>query len=146
MKTLVNCTPTEFFAQTNKIRSHAEKWLKDTKILEIRKSVPEGMPKISESMSAEEKEEVLLKRKEVIRKTALTNLNKMLDSIMTDYPKETIELMALCCFIDPEDADNHTMGEYLANFTEVISDEAVLGFFSSLGLLEAQNTSDVPEL
>lgn len=145
MKTLVNCTPTEFFAQTNLIRMHAEKWLKATKVLEIRKNVPENLPTISDSMSAEDKEKVLSERKDIIRKTALSNLSKMLDAIMKDYPKETIELMALCCFIDPKDADNHTMSEYLASFNEIISDEAVLGFFSSLGLLGVQNTSDAPE-
>ena len=145
MKTLVNCTPTEFFAQTNKIRKSAEKWLKDTNILEIRHKVPKNLPEISADMSVEDKERVLSERKEIIRKTALTNLSEMFDSIIDKYPEETIELMALCCFVEPKDADNHTMSEYIANFNEILSDEAVLGFFSSLGLLGAQNTSDVPQ-
>lgn len=144
MKTLVNCTPTEFFTQTNKIRKSAEKWLKDTNILEIRTHGPKNLPEISSDMSIEEKEKVLSERKEIIRKTAFANLSEMLNAVIGEYPKETIELMALCCFVEPEHADDHTMGEYLSNFNEMISDEAVLGFFSSLGLLGAENTSDVP--
>lgn len=144
MKTLVNCTPTEFFVQTNKIRKSAEKWLKDTKVMEIRMREPKNLPKISSDMSTEEKETVLAERKKIIHKTALSNLSEMIESVIGEHPKETIELMALCCFVDPKDADNHTMGEYLSNFNEMISDEAVLGFFSSLGLLEVKNTSDVP--
>lgn len=146
MKTLVNCTPTEFFSQTNKIRKSAEKWLKDTNILEIRRHGPEDLPKISDDMSVEDKEKILSERKEIIRKTALANLSEMFNVIIGEYPQETIELMALCCFIEPEDADNYTMSEYLANFNEILSDEAVLGFFSSLGLLGVENTSDVPQV
>ena len=145
MKTLVNCTPTEFFAQTNRIRKSAEKWLKDTKVLEIRRREPENLPELSDATSVEDKARILAERKEIIRKTAFANLNEMLNAVIDEYPKETIELMALCCFVEPEDADKHTMSEYLANFNEIISDEAVLGFFSSLGLLGVENTSDVPQ-
>ena len=43
-----------------------------------------------------------------------------------------MDLLALLCFVDPEDVDNHTMDEYLKAITEMITNDAVIGFFTSL--------------
>ena len=51
MKNLANCTPTEFFRQTNLIRKSVSKWLTDTDIQGIRKRMPE----IPEDASPEER-------------------------------------------------------------------------------------------
>ena len=40
MKTLATCKPTEFLKQTNLIRKRAEKWIKDIRFFEIRKTIP----------------------------------------------------------------------------------------------------------
>lgn len=139
MKTLVNCTPTEFFVQTNKIRKAAEKWLKDTNILEIRRRMPQGDFVTPKGASAEEVKAKMEERKKAWAEQAKKNLFDILDSILEDHPQETIELMALVCFIDPEDADNHAMSEYLQCINEVIMDEAVIGFFTSLISLGEMN-------
>ena len=124
MKTLANCTPREFLVQTSKIRKSVEKWLTLTKILEIRKNQPE--------VEAAASEEV---RKAALEKQVRLNLSSMLDAILDEYPEETAELLGLLCFIEPEDLDNHSMIELLANVTEILTSEEVLSFFISLAQL-----------
>ena len=121
MKNLANCKPSEFFVQTNKIRKSVAKWLTVTEIHEIRKR----LPKYDDKMEAEERAKV---RREQMQK----NMEAILDAVLEDHPKETIEIMALACFIDPKDADNHPMSEYLKSISELMADESVLSFFTSL--------------
>ena len=58
MKNLANCKPSEFLRQTNKIRRAAEKWLKITDIMEIRKTLPE----LPEDISTAERKEAIAKQ------------------------------------------------------------------------------------
>lgn len=143
MKTLATCKPTEFLAQANKIRKHAEKWLKDTKILEIRKNLPE-VKKIPEGATAEERAEIIEANKKVLQQQANVNLSKMLDAAMDEHPEETLQLLALCCFIEPEEIDDHPVAEYLTAIAELLGDASVLSFFSSLVQLGVTLGSDVP--
>lgn len=124
MKNLANCKPSEFLVQTNRIRKSVEKWLTVTEIHEIRKRVP----KYDEDMSPEDRTKL---KGEQIRK----NMADILDAVLEKHPEETIEVMALACFIEPEDADNHPMSEYLDAIRELISNESVLSFFTSLASL-----------
>lgn len=121
MKNLANCGPTEFFVQTNKIRKSVAKWLTETDIHNIRKR----LPKYDDGMDAEKRQEV---RMEQMRK----NLDAILDAVLEEHPAETAEIMALACFIDPKDAENHPMSEYLLSVGQMLSDEGVLSFFTSL--------------
>lgn len=121
MKNLANCKPTEFLVQTNKIRKSAEKWLTLTGIPDIRKNVPP----LKEGQTKEE-------RKAELEKQAKENLSKIFDAILEEHPQETVELMGLMCFVEPEDVDNHPMSFYLESVAEIMNDEAVLGFFTSL--------------
>lgn len=121
MKNLANCKPSEFFVQTNKIRKSVAKWLTVTEIHEIRKR----LPKYDDKMDAEERSKI---RREQMQK----NMKAILDAVLEKHPMETIEIMALACFIDPKDADNHPMSEYLKSISELMADESVLSFFTSL--------------
>lgn len=121
MKNLANCKPSEFFVQTNKIRKSVAKWLTVTEIHEIRKR----LPKYDDKMDADERAKV---RREQMQK----NMEAILDAVLEKHPMETIEIMALACFIDPKDADNHPMSEYLKSISELMADESVLSFFTSL--------------
>ena len=121
MKNLANCTPREFLRQTNKIRKAVAKWLSLTEINKIRKTLPQ----IPEDADDDEKQAL-------IKEQAVKNMNKILDIIMDDHPDETVELLALLCFVEPEDVDKHTMSEYLGAFGELISNSEVIGFFISL--------------
>lgn len=127
MKNLANCKPSEFLKQTNKIRKSVSKWLTNTDIMNIRKRAPQ----FSEDATEEEKNKVL-------QEQVKNNLSAILDSILDDHPDETLELLALLCFVEPDEVDNYPIKEYLKSFNELINDEVVLGFFMSLVQLANQ--------
>lgn len=121
MKNLANCKPTEFVAQTNKIRKSVSKWLADTDISNIRKK----MPDIPEDATDE-------KRQELAFEQAKSNMGEILDAVLDKHPEETLEVLALCCFVEPKDVDNHTMEEYFEAITELLNNRTVINFFTSL--------------
>ena len=129
MKTLANCTPREFLVQTNRIRKHVANWLELTKVLEIRKRPPV----FPEGATEEEK-------KEISREQAKENIYAMMDAAMEEHAKETAELIGLLCFIEPEDLDNHKPLEFVKPIAELLDDEDVIGFFTSLMRLERKTT------
>lgn len=139
MKTLVNCTPTEFMSQTYKIKEAVSKWLTDTDILNIRKQLPNGLIKLSEVGSEEEKSKAIENNKKLLQEQSKKNLSIILNAVLKDHPKETLEVLALICFVEPEDVDKHPMREYLLAINEIINDEAVIGFFTSLAQLGQLN-------
>lgn len=141
LKTLATCKPSEFLRQTNRVKKSVEKWLTDTDILNIRNRMPvlEIMPK---DASDEERRAIFERNQRSAKEQTRKNLSAILDAILEEHPDETLEVLALCCFIEPEDADNHTVAEYLMAFNSLINDKAVLDFFTSLALLGQMNTSD----
>lgn len=132
MKNLANCKPSEFLKQTNRIRKSVEKWLKLTDVMNIRKRKPGGMPEIQKDMSKDEVEAVLEKQKTMMAEQAQQNLKAMLDAMLDEHPDETLEVLALCCFVEPENVDDHTVSEYLLSINELLADEAVRDFFTFL--------------
>ena len=126
MKNLANCKPSEFLKQTNKIRKSVSKWLADTDVMNIRKR----QPSIPEGASDEE-------RRKLIEEQVVKNLNAMFDAVLDEHPDETLELLALLCFVEPKDIDKHPITEYLDSFSELISNSSVIGFFTSLTQLES---------
>lgn len=141
MKTLANCTPREFLKQTNRIRISAEKWLTATKILEIRKRMPE-LPAPTETKDKAELQKAIEERKEAFAKQTRENLFAMLEAMLETNADETLELLALCCFVEPEDVDNHTMSEYLVSIGELLNDVGVISFFDSLVRLGVSSTAN----
>lgn len=121
MKNLANCNPSEFLTQTNKIRKSVSKWLTDTDIVNIRKR----MPKLPENATGEEKRQAL-------EKQATENFNAILDSILDEHPQETLGILALACFIEPEHVDDYAVKDYIGAINEMIGDQVVLDFFMSL--------------
>ena len=130
MKTLANCNPLEFLTQTNKIRKSVESWLTLTKVMEIRKNLPEYDPKATKDENIEE-----------LNRQVQKNLSDMLDAVLEEHPKETAELLCLVCFIEPEDMEKHTMIELLGAIKEIINNAEVISFFASLARLVLNNTS-----
>ena len=141
MKNLANCKPTEFFKQTVKIKRAVEKWLTDTDIINIRKTVAKPSP-ISNDMTDEERKAAVDDFQKRVEEQAMKNMSRIFDAIMEEHPDETMDLLALLCFVEPKDIDNHTMDEYLKAITEMITNDAVIGFFTSLGRLGLFNTSN----
>lgn len=130
LKTLADCKPSEFLKQTNRIRKSAEKWLTDTDIANIRKRLPkfETAPK---EATDEQRSEIIKRNAAAKAEQAKKNLSAILDAMLDEHPDETLEVLALCCFVEPENVDDHTVGEYLTAFAKLIGDESVIGFFTS---------------
>lgn len=128
MKNLANCKPSEFLVQTNKIRKAVDKWLTDTDIMNIRSRLPE----VKEDMTADQVEQAKVKQMKA-------NFNAILDAMLDEHPDETLEVLALICFVEPKDFDNHSVSEYLASISEVLNNEAVIGFFTSLAQWGSMN-------
>lgn len=131
MKNLTNCTPIEFLKQTNRIRHSVEKWLKVTDIMNIKNSLP-NFVEINDNMSEEERKEKADINKELVREQNKKKLSLILDKCLDEHAEETLELMALMCFVEPEHINEHSAMEYLKEVTEMISNKDVLDFFSSL--------------
>lgn len=134
MKTLANCKPSEFLKQTNRIRKAVSKWLTDTDIISIRQRIPK-YETVPQSASEDEKKEVIKKNTALLREQQRQNLKAIFDAMLDDHPDETLEVIALCCFIEPKDIDNHSIGELLQAVSSLISDEDVISFFTSLAQL-----------
>ena len=120
MKNLANCSPTEFLRQTNRIRKSVQKWLTDTDIINIRKRLPD----IETDATDDDK-------KKALEEQARKNFNAILDAVMDEHPEETVELLALLCFVEPDDADNHTMDEYFSALDDMLNSQSVVSFFIS---------------
>lgn len=131
MKNLTNCTPIEFLKQTNRIRHSVEKWLKVTDIMNIKNSLP-NFVEINDDMSEEERKEKADINKELVREQNQKKLSLILDKCLDEHAEETLELMALMCFVEPEHINENSAMEYLKEVTEMISNKDVLDFFSSL--------------
>lgn len=132
MKNLANCKPSEFLRQTNLIRKSVANWLELTDILNIRKRKPDftGIPESDHDA-----------RVAVMEAQTKENLNAILEAMLEEHPDETLEILALVCFIDPKDVDNHSVAEYLDSITEIISNKSVLNFFTSLARLDQKPIS-----
>lgn len=136
MKNLANCKPSEFLRQTNRIRKSVEKWLKITDVMNIRKKMPEGMPEVKSDMSKDEARAVLEKRQMMMAEQSQRNLKDMLDAMLDEHPDETLEVLALCCFVEPEDVDSYSVSEYLSSINELLADNNVRDFFTFVMSLE----------
>lgn len=139
-KNLANCKPSEFLKQTYRIKKSVERWLTDTDILNIRNNMPD-LKKFSKDMSDDERKAAFEENKKRSQEQMRKNAMAILDAIMDAHADETLELLALCCFVEPEEVDNHTIDFYLDNFAELISNKSVIGFFTSLAQLGLMNTA-----
>lgn len=128
MKNLSNCKPSEFLAQTIKIKNLVRDWMDATKIMDIRKNFSQ----VDKNLSADERTNAIVNQ-------ALSNWSDMLDRMFIDNAKKTLALIALVNFVEPERVDDHEMGDYLQSIGELLSDSRVLSFFTSLVRLNQQN-------
>ena len=129
LKNLANCTPIEFLRQTNRIRKAVDSWLKAIDLDEIKNRLPQ-------LTNIESKEG----RQKAIKEQAWRNFSDILDKAMEEHAEQTLEVLALACFVEPENVNDHSMSEYLQALSELINDEGVLSFFISLSRLGQMNT------
>ena len=131
MKNLANCKPSEFFKQTLLIKRNVEKWLTSEDVAEIRKRVPD-LEKVTDNMTPAEKGDILVRNEVKMKEQAMKNFMDILEVMLDKKYEETLAVLALCCFVEPEDVDNHTMSEYFSCIYELIQDKAVQDFFRLL--------------
>ena len=131
MKNLANCKPSEFLKQTVLIKHAAERWLDSTKIMDILKTAPK-IKLIDDDMTEEEKDRILSENRISRRNQTKENISRVFDAILEENPGETLVLLALICFVDPDKVDDHPMEEYFSALSEMLNNEAVIGFFTSL--------------
>lgn len=141
MKTLVSCTPREFLTQTNRLRHTLDKWMKDVKLREIRAIVP-VLETAPIEATVEERAEIARRNRDKVREQGYQNLMAVIDAAFEKYPDETLEILALCCFVEPNEVNDHPVREYLASITELINDDAVIDFFTSFLRLSQMGTSN----
>ena len=128
MKNLSNCKPSEFLAQTIKIKNLVRDWLDATKIMDIRKNFSQ----VDKNLSKEERTNAIVNQ-------ALSNWSDMLDRMFIDNAEKTLALIALVNFVEPERVDDYEMGDYLQSISELLGDSRVISFFTSLVRLNQQN-------
>lgn len=92
-------------------------------------------PVIKEGATEEEKKKAEIEQ-------AKKNLSEILDMVLDKHPDETLEVLALVCFVDPKDVDSYPVSEYLKTFYELLENEAVIGFFTSLVRLAQMDISE----
>ncbi len=138
LKTLATCNPREFLMQTNRIKNSLEKWLTLTDILNIRKRAA-ALEMVPKDGTTEERAAVFERNKKASEDQAMRNLSAMWDAISKEHPDETLELMSLCCFIEPAEIENYQMRDILTAFNSLIRDKAVIDFFTSLASLVQTN-------
>ena len=134
MKNLARCKPSEFLMQTSKIRKAVEKWITLTDLHNIRKTLPVPEP-VPINASVEDRAAIVQKNKQKLEEQARKNLSRFLDAALDEHPTETLEILALICFVDPERVDDYPISEYLMAINDILNDEAVIGFFISLANL-----------
>ena len=140
MKNLANCKPSEFVAQTVRIKKVAQEWLDATKLLDILSTAPEYITSPADA-SAEERAEVIRQNAIIQQDQGMKNLSRIIDAAFEQNPQKTLEILALCCFIEPENVDDNPVSFYMEAINELLHEKAVLDFFSSLAQLAKMNTS-----
>lgn len=142
MKNLATCKPSEFVAQTAKIKNAVEDWTKLIKLSEIRAMKP-AYKVLPIDATAEQRAQIIKENAEMEKAQMSKNLSKLLDGMLVEHPQETLNILALCCFVDPADVDNYPMDEYLQCVMDMLTNKSVLSFFSLLAQLEQTPTLTV---
>lgn len=128
-KNLARCKPSEGFAQMVKIRKLAEKWIKEVGFAEIYRKAPEFKP-FRPDMTDDEATALKAENARIKAEQGLSNFLEMFDKMFAEYPQDTLSLMALCCFVEPEDVDNYEMADFIEAVYEMATDKAVINFFT----------------
>lgn len=142
MKNLANCKPSEFLKQTLRIKRLVEKWLTSEDIKEIRKRLPEK-EKILQTMTKEEQGEIMIRNQKAQQEQMIKNFMDILDIMLDKKFDETLAVIALCCFVEPENVDDYPLEDYLGSIADLLENPNVLRFFVSVARLGQTNISIV---
>ena len=140
MKNLATCKPSEFLKQTLRIKRLVEKWLTSEDIAEIRKRLPKKEA-ILNTMTKEEQGEVLLRNQKAQQSQMMKNFMDILDIMLDKKFDETLAVIALSCFVEPENVDDYTIDDYLGSLSDMLENRNVIRFFASVAHLGQTNIS-----
>lgn len=143
MKSLANCTPSEFFKQTLRIKHNVEKWLTSDDIQEIRKRKPDGLESISNEMTVAEQKALLSRNAKKYEEQSMKNFMDIIEVMLGKKFDETLSVLALCCFVEPEHVDDYVMDDYFEAIADLIANPNVMRFFASLAQLGQTSISIV---
>lgn len=142
MKNLANCKPSEFLKQSLRIKRNVEKWLTSDDIKEIRSRLPKKEI-ITNTMTIEQKGEVMLRNEKAKQDQIMQNFMDILDVMLDKKFDETLSVIALSCFVEPENVDDYEISEYLGSIADMLEDKNVIRFFTSVARLGQTNISIV---
>lgn len=142
MKNLATCKPSEFLKQTLRIKRLVEKWLTSEDIAEIRKRLPKT-EKILQTMTKEEQGEVFLRNQKAQKEQIMKNFMDILDIMLDKKFDETLAVIALSCFVEPENVDDYTIDDYLGSLSDMLESRNVIRFFASVAHLGQTDISIV---
>ena len=131
MKNLANCTPSEFIAQTARMKDAVVDLNDKVKFSELRAQKPK-YKNIKDSMTAEQKKAIIEENAQLLKNQAIKNTFDILDKMLVEYPQETLAVLALSCFVEPSDVDSYTMDDYFGNIMDMIESKNVMRFFTFL--------------
>lgn len=130
LKNLATCKPTEFVKQTVKIKKAVEKWLKVTNIMGIFGETP-NLTQLTDTMTEEERKTAFESNKKIADELVKKKISKAFDAMLEQHPTETLEILALSCFVEPENVDTHTIDEYFSAWDEMLNNSSAISFFIS---------------
>ena len=140
MKNLATCKPTEFVAQTAKIKDAVANWMEIIDFSGVRAKRPAYIM-IPKDATAEEIKGINAQNATIRKKQALNNISELLDNMLVKHPKETLDVLALCCFIEPEHVDDYTIDEYMNCIMDMMESQSVIRFFKLLAQLQMPQES-----
>lgn len=140
MKNLATCKPTEFVAQTAKIKDAVANWMEIIDFVGVRAKRPAYIM-IPKDATAEEIKGINAQNATIRKKQALNNISELLDNMLVKHPKETLDVLALCCFVEPEHVDDYTIDEYMNCIMDMMDSQSVIRFFKLLAQLQMPQES-----
>lgn len=140
MKNLATCKPSEFLKQTLRMKRNVEKWLSSDDIKEIRKRLPKREA-ILNTMTPQEKGEVFLRNEQARQEQMMANFMDILDIMLDKNFEQTLAVLALSCFVEPEEVDDYAVDDYLGAIADMLESKNVIRFFTSLARLGQTNIS-----
>lgn len=132
MKNLAKATPTEFMTQTAKMAKCLEKWIEVIDLDGLKKKYMVEPISFPEGMSKEDKIKAYADYKREVSKKALGFALSIIETMFAEHPQETGEILALSCFVEPEEFETYQIRDYMREISDLLTDECVVGFFTSL--------------
>jgi hypothetical protein len=89
-----------------------------------------GAVKVNNSMSDEERDAAIEENKKLLIAALRKKGLHIFDKALAEHTAETLEILALICFVEPDHVDDYSIGDYWQALEEMLNDKATLSFFT----------------